>query len=128
MKGWDGGIAWITTNNLLDRYNYAAALIEGDRIPLPGFTAQMRQLLRGTDDDTMMQIAPADVTALFSPLDLSSPQNFLDALQDRFLNARLNSKRSSSFSDFLKSRSPIEESDIRKSIRLIMSTPEYQLT
>ena len=36
VKGWDGGIAWITTNNLLDRYNFAAALVEGNRVPLPG--------------------------------------------------------------------------------------------
>ena len=128
VKGWDGGIAWITTNNLLDRYNYAAALVEGDRIPLPGFTEQMKQLMNGLGDDTPMQIAPADVAALFNRSELSTPDNFLDALQDRFLNARLSTKRASSFADFLKSRSPIEESDIRKSIRLIMCTPEYQLT
>jgi hypothetical protein len=36
--------------------------------------------------------------------------------------------RLASLSDFLKSRSPLEETDIRKAIRLIMCTPEYQLT
>ena len=30
MKGWDGGLTWITTNNLLARYNEAAALVQGD--------------------------------------------------------------------------------------------------
>ncbi len=30
VKGWDGGLAWITTNNLLARYNEAAALVQGD--------------------------------------------------------------------------------------------------
>ena len=30
VKGWDGGIAWITTNNLLARYNQAAMLAQGD--------------------------------------------------------------------------------------------------
>jgi uncharacterized protein (DUF1800 family) len=30
VKGWDGGLAWITTNNLLARYNEAATLVQGD--------------------------------------------------------------------------------------------------
>ena len=128
VKGWDGGIAWITTNNLLDRYNYAAALVEGNRVPLPGLLGQMHGLMDSMADDGLMEIAPTDVTALFSAGDLSNPYSFLEALQARFLNAELRPKRLASFTDFLKSRSPIEENDIRKSIRLIMCTPEYQLT
>src|SRR5436190_158208 len=30
VKGWDGGLSWITTNNLLARYNEAATLVQGD--------------------------------------------------------------------------------------------------
>src|SRR6266705_2503570 len=29
VKGWDGGVAWITTNNLLNRYNFASVLVLG---------------------------------------------------------------------------------------------------
>src|SRR5258707_10002971 len=29
VKGWDGGISWITTNNLLARYNQAEKLVYG---------------------------------------------------------------------------------------------------
>ncbi len=29
VKGWDGGLSWITTNNLLARYNEAALLVAG---------------------------------------------------------------------------------------------------
>jgi hypothetical protein len=54
--------------------------------------------------------------------------SFLAALQARFLNAELKPQRLASFNEFLKSRSPLEEADIRKAIRLIMCTPEYQLT
>ncbi len=61
-------------------------------------------------------------------MDLSNPDSFLDALQARFLNAQLAPKRLDSLTEFLKSRSPIEEMDIRKAIRLVMCTPEYQLT
>jgi len=128
VKGWDGGIAWITTNNLLDRYNFAAALVEGDRVPLPGLMGQMRGLMNSMAEDGLMQIAPTDVSALFSAADLSTPYGFLDALQERFLNAELAPQRLASLTDFLKTRSPLEETDIRKAIRLIMCTPEYQLT
>ena len=36
VKGWDGGLSWITTSNLLARYNYAAFLVEGDVSVLRG--------------------------------------------------------------------------------------------
>lgn len=128
VKGWDGGIAWITTNNLLDRYNYAAALVEGNRVPLPGLQGQMRSLLNNVSPDGLLQIGPADVTVLFSAVDLADTQNFLSALQERFLNADLKPQRQNVLAEFLKSRSPLEEADIRKAIRLIMCMPEYQLT
>jgi uncharacterized protein (DUF1800 family) len=128
VKGWDGGIAWITTNNLLDRYNYAAALVEGDRVPLPSLMGQMRGVLSTMAEDGLLQLSPVDVSSLFTPFDLSNPDAFLQALQARFLNAELQPGRLASLTDFLKNRSPIEEADIRKSIRLVMSTPEYQLT
>ncbi len=66
--------------------------------------------------------------ALFSPIDLATPQNFLQALEARFLSSELKPQREGPLADFLKTRSPLEESDVRKAIRLIMCTPEYQLT
>ncbi len=128
VKGWDGGIAWITTNNLLDRYNYAAALVEGNRVPLPSLQGQMRGLLNSISPDGLLQIAPTDVMALFTPVELADGQNFLAALQARFINSELKPQRLNVLAEFLKSRSPIEEADIRKAIRLVMCMPEYQLT
>ena len=128
VKGWDGGIAWITTNNLLDRYNFAAALVEGERVPLPNLRGQMKGIMNSMEADGLMQIAPTPVGSLFTSKDLSTPDNFLDALQSRFLNSKLRPQRLESLQDFLKSRDPIEEADMRKAIRLLMSTPEYQLT
>ena len=45
VKGWDGGIAWITTNTLLDRYNDAATLVQGADLPLTAsdFALQARR-------------------------------------------------------------------------------------
>jgi hypothetical protein len=128
VKGWDGGIAWITTNSLLDRYNFAAALVEGERVPLPTLQGQMKSVLNSIDKDGLLDIPPADVAPLFTSTDLITPDSFLTALQARFLNSQLKENRLDSLNEFLKSRSPIEDSDIRKAIRLIMSTPEYQLT
>jgi uncharacterized protein (DUF1800 family) len=128
VKGWDGGIAWITTNNLLDRYNFAAALVEGNRVPLPGLDGQVRGLQHSLSDDGIALLAPSNVMPLFSPIDLATPQNFLTALEARFLNGGLKPQREGPLADFLKSRSPLEDADVRKAIRLIMCTPEYQLT
>jgi len=97
-------------------------------VPLPGLMGQMKSVMNSMAEDGLMQISPANVSALFSPADLSNPYSFLAALQARFLNTELKPQRLASFNDFLKSRSPIEETDIRKAIRLIMCTPEYQLT
>jgi len=128
VKGWDGGIAWITTNSLLDRYNFAAALVEGQRVPLPALIGKMKGIMNTLTQEGLMQIAPANVSGLFTAEQLSTPDNFLNAMQERFLNGTLKPQRVASFRDFLKTRSPLQESDIRKAIRLLMSTPEYQLT
>jgi len=128
VKGWDGGIAWITTNNWLDRCNYAAALVEGNRVPLPGLQGQMRNLLNSTSPDGLLEVQPGNLTSLFNPGELADGQNFITALQSRFLNAELKPQRQAVLTEFLKTRSPLEETDIRKAIRLIMCMPEYQLT
>lgn len=128
VKGWDGGIAWITTNSLLDRYNFAAALVEGERVPLPSLQGKMKSIMSNMAESGLMQIAPADVQSLFTSSELSATDLFLAALQSRFLNAELKPQRLDSVRDLIKSSSPIQELDIRKAIRLLMSTPEYQLT
>lgn len=128
VKGWDGGIAWITTNSLLDRYNFAAALVEGQRVPLPTLRGRMQGVLNSLREDGLLQLSPVDVTSLFTPEQLANPDVFLAALQERFVNGELKPQRLAPIRDFLKTKNPIAPEDVRKSIRLLMSTPEYQLT
>jgi uncharacterized protein (DUF1800 family) len=129
VKGWPGGITWITTSSLLDRYNFAAELVEGKRVQIPSLEGQMRGILGSLEDpDGLLEIAPADVIPLFTQVELSSPDQFLTALQARFLNGPLHPQRLQPLQDFLKTRQPLTDPDIRKCVRLIMSTPEYQLT
>ena len=129
VKGWVGGITWITTSSLLNRYNFAATLVEGQKVPQPSLEGQMRAVMSGIDnDDGFLEISPANVMALFTQEELSSPDRFLAAVQSRFLNDTLRPARLDPIRDFLKTRSPLTEEDVRKCVRLVMSTPEYQLT
>jgi uncharacterized protein (DUF1800 family) len=129
VKGWPGGITWITTNSLFDRYNFAAALVEGQRVHLQGLEGRMHGVLNALQQpDGPLEIEPAHVGALFTQVELSTGAQFLDALQARFLNGKLVPQRLAPLQAFLKDRLPIAEEDIRKCVRLVMSTPEYQLT
>jgi uncharacterized protein (DUF1800 family) len=128
VKGWDGGVAWITTNTLFDRYNFAAALVEGQRVPLPSLIGQMRGLNNMMEDDGLLQLGPAPVQHLFNAEQLATTDSFLAALQARFLNGSLNPLRMAALRDFVQTRTPLQEPDIRKAIRVLMTTPEYQLT
>ena len=49
VKGWDGGLSWITTNNLLARYNQADTLVQGD--VAPARERQRRQQTRAGPPD-----------------------------------------------------------------------------
>ena len=91
VKGWDGGVAWITTNSLLDRYNFAAALVEGERVPIPSLMGQTRGLNSSLDDDGLLQTSPPPVQPLFTADQLATTDAFLAALQARFLNGSLQS-------------------------------------
>ena len=128
VKGWDGGVAWVTTNSLLDRYNFAAALVEGQRVPLPALVGQMKGLASSIEDSGLLQMGPAPVAQLFTAEQLATADSFLVALQDRFLSVALNPLRLAPMREFVQAHMPLQEPDIRKAIRLLMSTPEYQLT
>jgi uncharacterized protein (DUF1800 family) len=129
VKGWDGGVAWITTNSLMDRYNFAAVLVEGLRVPLPGLKGQMQNVMNGGPaENQLLDITPANVSALFTPDQLQDADQFLAALEHRFINDTLQAQRQSALRDFLKNRFPLQDADIRKAIRLTMCTTEYQLS
>jgi hypothetical protein len=50
------------------------------------------------------------------------------ALQHRLLQSALKGDQAKALSDFLKARGRLNEADIRAAIRLVMCTPEYQVT
>ena len=134
VKGWDGGLTWITTNNLLARYNEAATLVQGDLSMVAGMNRGI-----GTDGNPnrMRQIqnrlrdyrAPrADVKKLFSKQERADKEALITALEKRLLQSRLKPRQEQALREYLASRGELDEGDILGAIRLVMSTPEFQLT
>src|SRR5205814_7939953 len=82
VKGWDGGLSWITTNNLLARYNEAAALVKGDMsgavgqmVNNPNLNMQIERRLRN------LPVGRVDVSKLFSEAERSAPEALIEALE-----------------------------------------------
>lgn len=128
VKGWDGGIAWITTNNLLRRYNYAASLIDGTA-PIPANTGmRMEKMMDRLGDIAAQNMTPTTIATLFAPGDLTSVPKTVAALQTRFIQGPIKETRLQALRDYLQSLPAINESGLRQAVRLVMSTPDYQLT
>ena len=130
VKGWDGGLTWITTNNLLARYNIAAALVQGDvsalrglvQLPNPNASMVVENRLRN------LRLATVDVKELFTAEELKSKMALIAALEKRLLQTKLKGKQEQALRDYLDSQGELDDDDVRGAIRLVMSTPEYQLT
>jgi len=130
VKGWDGGLSWITTNTLLARYNEAATLVQGDLQPAvagmngkrPNATRQFERRLN------RVHIGGADVNKLFTEKERADTDALVPALERRLLQAKLAPKQEQVLRDYLDAAAQLDDEAIRNAIRLVMSTPEYQLT
>jgi uncharacterized protein (DUF1800 family) len=132
VKGWDGGIAWITTNNLIARYNQSALLAQGDMSVAaslatgpnknPARVKQIQNRMRN------MRTGGVDVAKIFTEQERSNKELLAAALQKRLLQSTLAGSREKALNDFLNNKTELDEADIRDAIRLVMSTQEYQVT
>jgi uncharacterized protein (DUF1800 family) len=130
VKGWDGGLAWISTNTLLARYNEAAALIQGNPAPVAD-NADAKNPIQARF--LQNRIRGANMGAVAVDKILTEPQRksqdlLIDALEQRLLQSKLSEKQENALRDYLDAKEDLSDQDIRGAIRLIMSTPEYQLT
>jgi uncharacterized protein (DUF1800 family) len=129
VKGWDGGLSWITTNNLLARYNEAATLVQGDMSAVsglmlannPGVNMAVERRLRN------IPVASVDVAKLFTEEERTNKARLIPALEKRLLQDKLKPKQEKALRDFLDSKKELSNDTILNAIRLVMSTPEYQL-
>jgi uncharacterized protein (DUF1800 family) len=132
VKGWDGGIAWITTNNLIARYNQAALIAQGDVSVAsnlavgpnknPARVKQMQNRMRN------MRVGGVDVNKILTEEERTNKELLIAALEKRLLQASLAGQREKALREFLDGKTELDESDIRDAIRLVMSTQEYQVT
>jgi hypothetical protein len=121
VKGWDGGLSWITTNNLLNRYNFAAYLVLGEN-PMNG----------GRGGPGRRRAAPpgtrVDVAKLF-PEDVRKDKKLLAAaVQKRLLQSELKPEHQSTLRAYLDAQGELDDVDVLHALRLVMCTPEFQLT
>jgi uncharacterized protein (DUF1800 family) len=132
VKGWDGGISWITTTTLLDRYNTAAILIQGADIPQARLEAmqQMTQMAASQSEAPAkrVHVGGVDIEKILSPDERTDKDRLVAALQHRLLQSALKGDQAKALGDFLGARGKLNNADIRSAIRLVMCTPEYQVT
>jgi uncharacterized protein (DUF1800 family) len=132
VKGWDGGITWITTNTLLTRYNDAESLVQGTLPPLnagdfakkPGGAGGQRamKILQ------RVRMGGANVEKILTPEERENKDSLVASLQHRLLQTTLDGDQEKALGEFLNSKEQLNDADILTAIRLIMSTPEYQVT
>jgi uncharacterized protein (DUF1800 family) len=132
VKGWDGGVTWITTNTLLARYNDAESLVQGTLPPLTandfakkpggaGGEKAMKYLQR-------IRMGGVDLSKILTPEERDSKVNLADSLQKRLLQSPFKDDQEQALREFLDAKTQLTDADIRTAIRLVMSTPEYQVT
>jgi uncharacterized protein (DUF1800 family) len=132
VKGWDGGMSWITTNTLLTRYNDAATLVEGSMQPLTAgdFARKSGGNGGGKKLEKMAQrirIGGADAQKILTPDERSDKNKLVAALEHRLLQSTLSGAQEAALRDFLNSKPALSDADVLTAVRLVMSTPEYQV-
>jgi uncharacterized protein (DUF1800 family) len=132
VKGWDGGITWITTNTLLTRYNDAEALVQGSLPPLTaGDFARKPGGAGGEKAMKLLQrvrMGGVNLEKILTPEERASKDTMVASLQHRLLQTTLSGEQEKALADFLNSKEQLNDADILTAIRLVMSTPEYQVT
>jgi uncharacterized protein (DUF1800 family) len=120
VKGWDGGLSWITTSNLIHRYNYASFIVLGENPlnPPKKNNRRGRRLVPGGPVDAR-KLVPEEIRA--------NPTKIIAALEKRFLQGELQAESRSTLRAFLTAQGDIDDLDVLHAVRLILSTPEFQL-
>lgn len=136
VKGWDGGMSWITTNTLLARYNEADTLVTGTLQPLVGadFGRKANAKKNPNAEKKLQQIAQrvhiggVNVEKILTPEERQDKDLIVASIEHRLLQSDLNNEQQNTLRDFLDSRNKqLNDEDIRTVIRLVMATPSYQI-
>ncbi len=129
VKGWDGGLTWITTNTLLARYNEAAALVQGDLTMVGGMERKNKPQMARKMEKRLRQTATprVDVEKILTEKERTDKTALIAALEKRLLQCAMKDNQKAALHEYLDSQGDLDEGDILGAIRLVMSTPEFQL-
>jgi uncharacterized protein (DUF1800 family) len=136
VKGWDGGLSWITTNTLLARYNEAETLVTGSLQPLVGadFSPKGNAKKNPNAEKRMQKLADhihvggVNVNKIITPDERMDKALIVASIEHRLLQSDLSDDQENALRDFLDSRTQLTDNDILTVIRLVMATPSYQVT
>jgi uncharacterized protein (DUF1800 family) len=132
VKGWDGGVTWITTNTLLERYNDAATLVTGTTQQLTADDFARKP--GGAGGERLAKLAQrihvggVNVEKILTPDQRADKDTIVASLQHRLFQTALDTEQQEALREFLDSKEKLSDADILTAIRLMMSTPEYQVT
>ena len=132
VKGWDGGVSWITTNTLLTRYNDAQSLVTGTLPPLNAGDFA-RKAGGGGNKKAMkamrwVRMGGVNLEKIFTPEERADKDLLVSSIERRLLQTSLQGDQELALSEFLDSKARLDDDDIMTTIRLVMSTPAYQVT
>ncbi|MCB1071156.1 MAG: DUF1800 domain-containing protein [Kiritimatiellae bacterium] len=147
VKGWDGGITWITTASLAQRYEAAANFAHG-RVGQRGrmqLEKRREQLLVDAgkagiditlpDFETPWQQSPQPPFLAWNTLvpekDRTSRGEILNTLQQRLYPTGLREKDRTQFEQFFLTLPPARtwrEDTFAKALEALLNTPQYQMT
>jgi len=132
VKGWDGGVTWITTNTLLTRYNDAQSLVQGTLPPLEAndFARKAGGGGGGKAARAMenLRMGGVRLDKILTPAERADKDAIVTSLQNRLFQTTLSKDQQATLHDFLDAKTTLTDADIITAIRLMMSTPEYQVT
>jgi hypothetical protein len=74
------------------------------------------------------RLRAVNVNKLFTPEERQDKDALIAALQKRLLQGQLKEKQQQALREYLDSQSSLGNAVIMNAIKLVMSTPEYQLT
>jgi uncharacterized protein (DUF1800 family) len=133
VKGWDGGLSWITTNNLLTRYNFAGFLVLGENPFAGGMAGGKGSGAKPRMNPRLLNRAMArgkavDASKLLPPETRQEKESMVAALEKRFLQGKLRPAQRQTLQEYFDKHPEKNDHVLLHAVRLIMSTPEYQLT
>jgi uncharacterized protein (DUF1800 family) len=147
VKGWRGGRNWLNTSTVLERYNFAEALVMGtvwNRLPpaptitpavAPALTPEDADSERGRPTRANAQIEPEPPTA-FDPARLiheegvSRPEDVVSVLVDLYLPGGIRSETKAKLVAFVGDGKPAGvalDRRVRETVQALLTMAEYQL-